>query len=82
MRNNFRLGTLLTGKNIIRFTLILFLLATLFPPHEQQSMFTFTNRYFLPTLVYPAYFIAWIPLVFEYLIIILIGLILYTFKRD
>lgn len=71
----------MTGKNILRGTLILLLLATLFPPIDKQSILDLSDRYFLLTIPYPAYFIAYIPLLFEYVMIIFIGLFIYTFKK-
>lgn len=73
---------LLNGKNILRLTLILLFLATLYPPLEEQSILYFHNRYFLLTLPKPWHFVSVGTLFFEYLLIILVGLFLYTFKRD
>jgi hypothetical protein len=72
----------MTGKNILRFTFILLLVALLFPPLENQGILYFSDRYFLLTLPRPLYFVAVDTLIFEYAVIALIGAILYTFKKD
>ena len=71
---------LLTGKNIIRLTLTCLLLRTLFLPAGNQVS---EGTFFLLTFPSSMFgLLSFWPLVLEYLIIILIGLILYTFKRD
>lgn len=72
----------LTAKNIIRFVVILILLATLFPPVATQGVLDIDPEFFLLLMPYPANYIAFTPLLFRYLFIILIGIFLYTFKQE
>jgi len=67
----------MTRKNILIGTLTFLLLRTLFPPCYGHEIYFLLN---LPSAS-PG-FVSYGALLLEYLVIILIGLVLYQFKKD